>query len=103
MLNGAHNEKGVRYLPGAVIESTRDLDKVFLNKFERIRSSRQRSESVEEAKAADKPVVLATKHKGRGRYDVINTVTEKRINDEYLTKAQAEAMVASAVEDEVEE
>lgn len=38
-------------------------------------------------------VALKAVHRGGGRYNVINTETDEAINDDYLTKAEAEAMI----------
>lgn len=52
-------------------------------------------------KLDEAPVLLKMEHRGGGRYNVINTKTNKILNEEYLTKKEAESMI-NAVEPEEE-
>jgi len=116
LLNGNYFERNkngkrasqVKYEAGSVIESERELDKLFQNKFERLadiekqepekkvgrtRPPAPKGPSDDEDGGDDKepvePRPLAAKHKGGGRWDVYNTETGKKINDSFLTKAEA--------------
>jgi len=115
VIAGVHKEDGVRYLKGSVIRSDKDLDRIFLNKFQRLRMDDPAllpdepveedltAEEVEAEVAAAAGDVQAPKrkrrnllekiHKGGGRWEVRNRKTNERINDEWLTKEEAESIV----------
>ena len=46
-----------------------------------------------ELKLEESSAVLKMEHRGGGRYNVVNTETDEAVNDEYLTKKEAEAMI----------
>ena len=41
----------------------------------------------------DEQVGLVLEHRGGGRYNVVKPATGDKINDDFLTKAEAEALV----------
>lgn len=88
VLGGKHFEKGMkgqvtRYEKGDVVKSLKDLRKLFPNKFELVESVvRVNSE------ATHKIVTL-----GRGQYNVVDTSSDETLNEEPLTKTEAEKLV----------
>ena len=104
-----------RYVAGDVIESDKPLDKKFRNKFRRLYEDEldekaRRIETQDDTAAEvgedlddEEGTQLKIVKVKKGKYDVVNTETDERMNDEYLTKKEAEEMVeglASADEDE---
>ncbi len=94
VLGGKHFEKGMkgqvtRYEKGDVVKSLRDLRKLFPNKFELVES-----EVREDSKATLKIVTL-----GRGQYNVVNTLSKETINEEPLTKSEAEGLVKDQIKE----
>lgn len=90
-------DKGkVKYLPGDVMEvkNIKELGGA-VDKFEILDPV-----SEENITKLDTPVsVLKMVHRGGGRYNVINVETDESINEEYLTKQEAEEMVTSVPEE----
>ncbi len=88
VLGGKHFEKGMtgkitRYEKGDVVKSLRDLKKLFPNKFELV-----------ESEAKEPPeVTLKIESLGKGQYNVFNTLTRKNLNEDPLTKSEAEKLV----------
>ncbi len=88
VLGGKHFEKGMkgqvtRYEKGDIVTSLRDLRKLFPNKFELVESKVQ-----EDSEAKFKIVTL-----GRGQYNVVDTSSDETLNEEPLTKSEAEKLV----------
>lgn len=92
-------DKGrVKYLPGDVmeVENIKELGGA-ADKFE-ILDPVPEENPIE----LDEPAtMLKMEHRGGGRYNVINTETDEPINENYLTKKEAEEMVGQV--EEVEE
>jgi len=97
-----HNSR--KLAAGETIESHTDLARAFPERF-----------AAAPAPGADRPAVstpqlqelagtaraaLKAVPRGRGKYDVINTVTGKALNEAALTKAEAERIVMESVPDE---
>jgi len=99
LLGGLHKEGDTVFDKGDIVDSNRDLDKIFRHKFRRVRPEEigLEPEDIEEvpepAQDTPPPPALRARHKGRGRWVVENVETGKQINDEYLTKAEAVALV----------
>jgi dTDP-4-dehydrorhamnose 3,5-epimerase-like enzyme len=94
VLGGKHFEKGMsgkiaRYVKGDVVKSLKDLRKLFPNKFELVESVVQ-----EDSKVPFKIVSL-----GRGQYNVVDTLTNENINEEPLTKSEAEKLVKDQIKE----
>lgn len=105
LLCGTHYENGVRHKAGDVVESDRLLDEVFsASRFERLGSDGEShpSEEVEAPRPRRRRVTvnkdeeveatvgqLSPKHKGGGRWVVINEETGEQVNDGYLSKQEA--------------
>lgn len=92
VLGGKHFEKGMkgqghvtRYEKGDVVKSLKDLRKLFPNKFELVVNT-----PPVEPETGFKVVSL-----GRGQYNVVNTVSKDVLNEEPLTKSEAEELVKS--------
>jgi len=123
LLGGSHREGGVIYEATSdnnIITSGRELDVIFKNKFERLSYSRraeapkeepvekEQEEIKEKTTKSTKKDVSGSKftivHKGGGRYNVVRTSDDEKINDSYLTKVQAEKLAGAQaqVEDEDE-
>ena len=90
VLGGKHFEKSIRgtghvtrYDKGDVVKSLKDLMKLFPNKFRLVESVVQ-----DDSKVTHKIVTL-----GRGQYNVVDTLTNENINEEPLTKTEAEKLV----------
>ena len=111
VLAGLHREGDKLFHKGDIVESDKDLDEIFRNKFEAVTgSTRTRGvsiqESLDKAKGArdddddvDPPAVtLKAIHKGGGRWVVVNTETGEQVNEGYLKKPDAKAMETPAEE-----
>lgn len=120
-------EDGTKCNAGSVIDSDKDLAKIFPNSFEAMKDDKkstvpqtsanvagapakpQRTKGVKgsgqpvstppavaqestQTPASPAPAGLKAVHKGGGRWDVIDA-NGSRINDKYLTKEEAKAMV----------
>lgn len=90
VLSGKHFEKGMkgrgevtRYDKGDIVTSLRDLRKLFPNKFELVENKVR-----ENSEAKFKIVTL-----GRGQYNVVDTSSDETLNEEPLTKTEAEKLV----------
>ena len=88
VLSGKHYEKTagrkiIPYKKGDIVKSLRDLRKLFPNKFDLVESAVR-----EEAKPPFTVMSL-----GKGRYNVTNTLSNDTINEEPLTKSEAEQLV----------
>jgi len=95
VLAGSHHQvtghgRKKTYKKGDVVESDRQLDKIFKNKF------KQLGVTVEDEEGFVRVPVgrtgLAIQKKGEGEYFVINTNTSMVLNDEPVSKKQAEEM-----------
>ena len=86
-----------RYVTGDIIESIEDLSKKFKNKF--VRVDDDMNETPQKAKG------FRTFDRGGDRYDVVNEITGKVINENFLTLEQAKRLeqAASAPIDEFPE
>lgn len=85
----------VKYLPGDImeVENIKELGGA-ADKFE-ILDPVPEENPIE----LDKPATtLKMEHRGGGRYNVINIETDEPINEDYLTKKEAEEMVGSVEE-----
>lgn len=85
LLHGTHTENGKRYIAGTndnIVESEMNLALRFKNKFVTY---------VPREKSSEDPAIefLEPVDKGRGMYDVIDTRTNGKINNGYLTQEQA--------------
>ncbi len=96
ILSGKHFEKSIkgtgnvtRYSKGDVVKSLKDLRKLFPNKVELVESVVR-----EDSKATHKIVTL-----GRGQYNVVETLTNENVNEEPLTKAEAEQLVKDQIKE----
>lgn len=96
VLGGKHFEKSIkgkggvtRYVKGDVVKSLKDLRKLFPNKFELVESVVR-----EDSKVTHKIVTL-----GRGQYNVVDTLTNENINEEPLTKSEAEKLVKDQIKE----
>ena len=95
VLGGKHFEKGMRgqkvtrYEKGDIVKSLKDLMKLFPNKFRLVESVVQ-----DDSKATHKIVTL-----GRGQYNVVDTLTNENINEEPLTKSEAEKLVKDQIKE----
>lgn len=63
-------------------------------------SEKEEEQESPDEEEEDKFENLKVLFKGNGKYDVINTVTEKKLNNTLLTKQEAEALVETYREDE---
>jgi len=98
---GAHRENGIRFPSNTVVETDRDLVNDFGGeKFELVSSEgRKRVRNSDPDKTPDAPR-LKPKHRGFGKWDVINGETGEAINDEPLNKEEASALAAEAAPEE---
>lgn len=99
---------------GEVVESDKDLAEIFKNKFERVEddvpttvkpdnpnSLKLKAKAVKKAKAKkgpEKSGKLQLKHRGGPKWDVVRKDTGEAINDEGLSKEDAQALVDAAKE-----
>ena len=104
LLAGRFVDGKTTYFPGETVTADRRLDEVFKNKFElvgEVEAEDVADEEVEEApkrkakKKSTKKVTYKVKKIGKNKYDVISSKKKKPINDEYLTKKEAEALAES--------
>ena len=77
-----------RFVSGDVVESYRELDKIFKNKFQRV------SDDIEETIPVRSG--FRTLNRGGDRYDVLNEKTGTIINEEFLTLEQAKELERAA-------
>ncbi len=94
VLSGKHFEKGMsrkvtRYNKGDIVKSLKDLRKLFPNKFVLVESAVR-----EETKPPFMVVSL-----GKGQYAVINTLSNETINEEPLTKSEADKLVKAQIKE----
>ena len=92
IFKGSHyrDENGKTYVKDDIVTSDRPLDETFKNSFEKTESRRAitKPETVEEeVKAIDSKFKVV--HTGGGRYNVVKTSDDEKINDKTLTKLQA--------------
>jgi len=101
--HGNHTECGVRYTQGSTLESEYPLDEIFANKFSRIDEETGEAQAPEEdpkpkrrrVRTQSKETVTTTtpslepKHKGGGKWVVLNKETGEQVNDNYLSKKEA--------------
>lgn len=121
LLAGKHFEGRVHAVAGDVVESDSRLDLMFKNKFEILNPPKETAQKVKgsagggkdpDPKAVTAPasngvegsVTLKAKHMGKGRFDVLKVVngkvTDETVNDDFLSKSDAEAMVAAGYQQE---
>ncbi len=109
VLKGVHYEqegrKQVLYEEGSIVMSVRPLHKRFKNKFAPVGEDEQQEVAVskkrrrgskkveDDATTTDPAPVLRMDHLGSNKYDVINSNTGDPVNDEPLTKEEAEILV----------
>lgn len=84
--------EGKKYFPGAVIELNPETAKMLPVAKVKIDIDDNKTEDTRSEPKSEVKEGLVVKHKGAGRYDVINEATGEPLNDEYLTKDQAEAL-----------
>lgn len=101
MLAGKFYYRGNKFVAGDVFEAPTEEVKS-------MRDILQPLDAVEDYAAQDEKDVprnnLLAIHKGRGLWDVVNTTTDKKLNDRPLTKAEAQQLVdKEVVEEEVVE
>lgn len=80
----------VKYLPGDImeVENIKELGGA-ADKF-KILDPVPKENPIE----LDEPaIMLKMMHRGGGRYNVVNVETDEAVNDEYLTKKEAEEMI----------
>ncbi len=108
----------VEHTKGDVFSSNEDLDKIFRDKFERVRGGRSAPKApLEPPEDEDKgdggnedneaqAITLKAVHKGQGRWDVIKVVdgeeTEEAVNEEFLKKDDAKALAEAGYQPEEE-
>lgn len=89
------------YRKGDIIESEEDLAEKDPERFERISgrtiAAEEESKEVKEKEAKGK--TLVAQHRGGGKWRVYNTETNEQINEKWLTKDEAHAMVANFKEE----
>ena len=91
---GPHTYKGVTYHPGDTFMGPAYFaESGFSDKIEPADSVAV--EAVEEHQDGGVIASLVVKHKGGGKYDVINTESGKAINDELLSRAEAYALISA--------
>lgn len=85
----------VRYQPGNImlVENISELGGA-ADKFEILDPIPEKDEFQLDAS----PVGLRMEHRGGGRYNVVNTETGEAVNEEHLTKKEAQAMVDAVPE-----
>lgn len=86
LIKGVHYHGKKRLVVGDEIECSPEKLRYFMDKFEVI----EEDPTIEDIK---EPMPLEMKHRGGGRWDVINRVTGKPINDIGLTKEEALALL----------
>lgn len=86
----------VKYFPGDVmeVENIKELGGA-ADKFEILDPVPEESLIELDAPA----IMLKMVHRGGGRYNVVNTKTDDPINEDYLTKKEAETMIGSREKD----
>ena len=92
---GKYYRDGVRYVKGDLVEfnSVFDIPDTFRDGFEMPAPSRVAiDESPEEPEGPPEPKFKVV-HRARGRYNVVSTETGVPINDELLSKEDAQALV----------
>lgn len=103
VLAGIHVQDGKTYRAGTrncIVESERDLEKIFPGKFESVSMRRTRRTSTSGDEEVDtKGVELMIAPKGGGWYDVVNEATGNPVNTRSLRKKEALMMIDKAVED----
>ncbi len=103
---GPNKEKG--RLKGEVVESDKNLAKVFENKFEEVSDDvpatekpdnpNSKATKIAAKKAAKTSGKLELKHRGGPKWDVVRKDTGEPINDEGLSKEDAQALIDAAKE-----
>ncbi len=90
----------VRYQPGDImeVENVNELGGA-ADKFEILDAIPEEKELQLDAP----PVGLRMEHRGGGRYNVVNVETGEAVNEEHLTKKEAQAMLDAVAEEEEEE
>ena len=100
-----------KYVQGDFITSDKPLDKIFKNTFSKVNSRRSEpapDEEEEEEESTSKFQIVPSAEE-EGRYDVVKTGTDEKINDKTLTEKQAiklagkDAPILEAPETEDEE
>lgn len=99
MLAGKFYYRGNKFVAGDVFEAPTEEVKS-------MRDILQPLDAVEDYAVQDEKDVPRNKllaiHKGRGLWDVVNTTTDKKLNDRPLTKAEAQQLVDKEVVEEGE-
>ena len=109
---GPHLFNGEWIRPGMTINCDAEEIARVMDKFEEVRtpapepetpepedieeeetSEEAEKDEAEEEEETSEEEGLVLKHKGRGKYDVINSASGKVINDEPLTKKEAEKLI----------
>jgi len=100
---GKHHERNKVYKTGDIlIKDDEDMPAGFLDKFEDLgaagksthRISTHEDDTKREKEKIPGESLFKIEHRGGGRYRVINTVTNQPVNDQLLSKADAEALIA---------
>lgn len=105
LLAGKYYRDGVRYVRGDLVEfhSVFDIPDTFRNGFEMPAPQRVAVDESPEEPEGPPPAKFEVKHRGGGKYNVISVATGEPINDELLSKADAQALVEVQVDEEEEE
>lgn len=108
LVSGAHldDSKKKAYEPGDIVESTRELDKIFKNKFIRVEEEsapvsapvevpKASVEEEESAPVRTKKIKFKKVSAGKDKWNVIRKDTKKKINAEPVTEEEADSILES--------
>jgi len=79
--------------PGDVLDCEEHEIRGALDKFEMISEAKPASSPEEDGEKKTDKAGLVLLHRGGGRYNVVNPETEEKINDDYLTKEEAQSLL----------
>lgn len=108
--SGCHVDGAKTFEVGDVVESVRELDKVFPNKFTRVEEPVNKvtapaptpvstvtksAAKLEEKTVRTKKVQYRVEKKGKNKYDVVDIATGKAVNEEFLSEKEANTLLKS--------
>ena len=89
----ANGRRAYKFVGGDIIELPADKAAAIMDKLELV----EEAQPVEEKEEKIPAVSLQIVHRGGGKYNVVNQVTGKPINDRLLTKEEAEELVENYI------